>query len=186
MKKLAVYGVALAMLLSLCACDASDGQKNKDNAGNSASISSNDVETNSNKDNGAFIVPTEPLSDLEQIDSTVTDTLIATGYSIDHASAIQEILNTVGITEIEIESMTGEAESGLNSVVCYPNGYTDKDRRFFFTTEDGVLFYAGFSGEDLYDSENGGFLKNYSDVHVPEKEVHLKWMESCSHWQQVL
>ena len=174
MKKLAVYGVALAMLLSLCACDASDGQKNKDNAGNSTSTSSNDVETNSNKDNGAFIVPTEPLSDLEQIDSTVTDTLIATGYSIDHASAIQEILNTVGITEIEIESMTGEAESGLNSVVCYPNGYTDKDRRFFFTTEDGALFYAGFSGEDLYDSENGGFLKNYSDVHVPEKEVTLE------------
>ena len=39
MKKLVVYGVALAMLLFLCACGASDGQKNKDNAGNSASTS---------------------------------------------------------------------------------------------------------------------------------------------------
>lgn len=175
MKKLAILcSIAVAVLLSLSACGASEDKKSADNSGEIASTSSNSAETNSNKDNGAFILPTETLSDLEQIDSAVTDTLIASGYSINHASAIQEILNTVGITEIKIESMTGEAESGLNAIVCYPNGYTDKDRRFFFTTEDGVLFYAGFSGEDLYDSENGGYLKNYSDVHVPEKEVTLE------------
>lgn len=93
------------------------------------------------------------------------------GYSLEHASAIQEILNTVGIEFLEIESMTGDPESGLNSVVSYPNGYTDRDRRFYFTTDNGILFYAGFHNDDLYDSEKGGYLKNYNDIHVPEKAV---------------
>lgn len=174
MKKLVVYGITLAMLFQLCSCGTSGGQKNNDGTSEATSTTSNGSEANSNNDNGAFILPAEPLDDLEQIDNAVTDALIASGYSIDHASIIQEILNTVGITEIEIENMTGEAESGLNSVVCYPNGHVDRDRRFYFTTEDGVLFYAGFLDEDLYDSENGGYLKNYSDVHVPQKEVTLE------------
>lgn len=119
----------------------------------------------------AFSAEPNIQNDLQNIDRGITVSLTARDYSLEHASAIQEILNTVGITSISIENMTGEAESGLNAVVCYPNGYTDRDRRFFFTTEDGVLFYAGFSDEDLYDSEKGGYLKNYNDVHVSDKEV---------------
>jgi len=122
-------------------------------------------------DNAYYAQSTQKLSELESIDTALTDLLVEKGYSIEHATAIQEILNTIGIESLEIESMTGEAETGLNSVVSYPNGYTDRDRRFYFTTEDGVLFYAGFLSEDLYDSEKGGYLKNYNDVHVPEKEV---------------
>lgn len=119
----------------------------------------------------AYAAPETELEVLEGIDSAITTTLLQAGYSIEHASQIQEILNQVGITSIVIENMTGEAETGLNSVVCYPNGYTDRNRRFFFTTENGVLFYAGFSDEDLYDSEKGGYLKSYEDVHVPETEI---------------
>lgn len=125
----------------------------------------------------AYAQPQSQLEELDQIDARITNTLLASGYSLDHASMIQEILNTVGIESIEIESMTGEAETGLNAVVCYPNGYTDRDRRFYFTTENGTLFYAGFGDEDLYDSEKGGYLKNYNDVHVPEKEVTLEIYE---------
>ena len=83
-------------------------------------------------------------------------------------------MNTVGITSIEIDNMTGEAQNGLNAVVCYPNGLTDENRRFNFTTENGKLFYAGFLDEDLYDTDKGGYLKSYNDVHVPETQVDLE------------
>lgn len=123
------------------------------------------------EENELFEAPQENLEELEQIDSGIINALTEAGYTTEHASKIQEILNTVGVESIEIENMSGQPEEGLNAVVCYPNGYTEEDRKFFFTTENGTLFYAGFSGEDLYDSESGGFLKDYSDVHVPEKEI---------------
>ena len=146
--------------------------------GNNSSSSEGESSTNGNTSSQElYIQPQEQIEQLEQIDSAITSTLTEIGYSIEHASEIQEVLNTVGIENIEIESMTGQAEDGLNAVVCYPNGYTDRDRRFYFTTEDGVIFYAGFSGDDLYDSNMGGYLKSYGDVHVPEKEVTIEVYE---------
>lgn len=121
--------------------------------------------------NEYFVKADGAMFEFMTIDTCITDLMIEKGYSIEHATAIQEVLNTVGIEDLEIESMTGKPESGLNSVVSYPNGYTERDRRFYFTTDNGVIFYAGFLNEDLYDSEKGGYLKNYNDVHVPEKEV---------------
>ena len=71
--------------------------------------------------------------------------------------------------------MTGQAGSGLNAVVCYPNEFVDdEEHRFYFTTDNGELFYAGFLNEDLYDADKGGYLKSYSDVHVPETEVTIE------------
>lgn len=97
--------------------------------------------------------------------------LMRIGYSGDHAIEIENVLNMVGITSIEIDNMTGDAEYGLNAMVCYPNGSKDASSRFTVTTENGVVFYVGFLSEDLYDSSKGGFLKRYSDVHIPETNV---------------
>lgn len=36
------------------------------------------------------------------------------------------------------------------------------------------MFYAGFLNENLYDSDKGGYLKNYNDVYVPKKEVSVE------------
>ena len=124
-----------------------------------------------------FVTFSEKLTPLKEIEFSIARVAEAAGYSVEHASKIQEVLNAVGIESIQIEEMTGEAESGLNAVVCFPNGYSDRDRRLHFTTENGVIFYVGFSGEDLYDAENGGYLKNYGDVHIPEKEVSLEVYE---------
>lgn len=33
------------------------------------------------------------------------------------------------------------------------------------------MFYVGFLGEDLYDSEKGGIIKRYNEVHIPENEI---------------
>lgn len=133
------------------------------------------VETSgTSSEESMYIEPQSELENLEDIDSKITDALVDVGYTLEHASAMQEVLNTVGVESIQIENMTGQAEEGLNSVVAYPNDYTERDRRLYFTTEDGILFYVGFGDEDLYDTDQGGYLKNYNDVHVPEKEVTLE------------
>lgn len=115
----------------------------------------------------------EVKGDVVEIDTTLVKTLTDAGYSLENATQIAEVLNGVGINSISIEAMTGQPEKGLNAVVCYPNGETERDKRFRFTTEDGIIFYAGFLNEDLYDVEQGGYLKKYSDVHIPEKSVDM-------------
>jgi hypothetical protein len=125
------------------------------------------------QDDSPYIKEEAPSSRLAEIDSEMITTLIAAGYSLECASTIQKSLNTVGILSIEIENMTGSPMNGLNSVVCYPNGLTDRNRRFYFTTDNGELFYAGFATEDLFDVDRGGFLMSYGDVHVPETKVDI-------------
>lgn len=125
-------------------------------------------------DDSYFDTSGEIENEVVDIDTSMLKVLMDAGYSIEHATQIEEILNTIGIESIEIDKMTGEAEKGLNAVVCYANNSTDSDKRFSFTTEDGVLFYAGFRGEDLYDIDQGGYLKNYADVHIPEKTVDME------------
>lgn len=98
-------------------------------------------------------------------ENQIRDTLIEKGYTLENASSIQEILKTIGIESIKVYATSGAGtpNTSLFTVVCYPNGLTSRSKRFFFTTENGILFYAGYSGEDLYDSEKGGFLKKYDD-----------------------
>lgn len=122
-----------------------------------------------------FIVGESVSGQIEEIDTSIVSFLVNEGYTIEQAGGIQKILNTIGINNIVISSSIGSGTptSGLYSIVCYPNGYTEQNRRFYFTTEDGVLFYAGFLNEDLYDSDKGGYLKSYEDVHVPETSISL-------------
>lgn len=141
---------------------------------------SEDMELSSNEESidelgEKFFSAEEVSGTLEDVDTAIISELQRVGYTIEQASNIQQILNTIGIYSIKIESMTGKAQEGLNSVVCYPNDFLeDRDRRCYFTTEDGALFYVGFRDEDLYDADKGGFLKSYSDVHVPETEVTME------------
>lgn len=122
---------------------------------------------------------TEPLPVTEatttatppETESAMLKTLTDLGYTKDHALDIQEILNAIGIDSITLFAMTGEAESGLNAVICYANGSEDEDSRFTFTTEDGVMFYTSFKGTDLYDIEQGGIIGNYKDVHIPKTNI---------------
>lgn len=179
MKKQSAIILSVALLItSLTACGNSNSDGNsKNQPQNSQQPQQTSQQTGSDGQDGAVVTPGEnvgSIDDLGFIDNTVTCDLIDAGYSLEHASQAQSILNKIGINSIKIESMTGKPESGLNAVVCYPNGKTDRDRRFYFTTEDGVIFYAGFLNEDLYDTDKGGYLKNYNDVHVPEKEVTIE------------
>jgi len=149
----------------------------------SSTTENNQPNNETNKDNNSenkqeqgdqndyFKVDGNTNGNVTDIDMSIISVLLDAGYSMDHATAIDEILNTLGINSIEIYFMTGEAETGLNAVSCYPNGDKSDDSRFYFSTEDGVMFYAGFLSDDLYDIDQGGFIKKYGDVHIPEKEV---------------
>lgn len=171
MKKLLVL-LTLSIFLGLVGCSYADSTMEPSE---STTPSNSSVSTIQIEERGAIVAVGEPVKgELDDINTAIVEILVGVGYSVDQASVIQKILNTVGITSIQIENMTGEAASGLNAVICYPNGYTDRDRRFYFTTEDGELFYAGFLNEDLYDSDKGGFLRSYTDVHVPETEITLE------------
>lgn len=119
----------------------------------------------------ADTTPAATYETLPVVDAAISDVLLGVGYTVEHATEIQYILNTVGINSIEIYGMTGEAEVGLNAMSCFANGSDERSSRFTVTTDNGVVFYVGFLGEDLYDSERGGFLKKYTDVHIPETEV---------------
>ncbi len=164
MKKLGLLILlTLTLSITLVGCNATDVNVPQPTSGKQNEVSG-----------GIFTEPKDKLESLDEIDKTITVELMNNGYTLEQASLMQEILNTVGVESIVIEKMTGQAETGLNAVVCYPNGYTDVNRRFYFTTEDGVLFYAGFGNEDLYDSEKGGYLKKYDDVYVPEKKVTIE------------
>lgn len=117
-------------------------------------------------------VPVEAeLDKTESVRGDIYEKLVEDGYTAENSAKIQEVLNMVGIERIEIENMTGEPESGLNTVVFYPNGETEENRRALFTSDNGEIFYVGFLDEDLYDKDNGGYLKSYNDVHIPEAEV---------------
>lgn len=64
----------------------------------------------------------------------------------------------VSVTDIEIINYNGDnIKKGLNPVVCYENG--DK-KKFWFTTDNGKLFYADFRDQGLYDESKGGLIKN--------------------------
>lgn len=127
-----------------------------------------------NDGNSFFNSSGEIGNEVVDMDTSMLKVLMDAGYTLEHATKIVEILNGVGIESIKIDVMTGDPEKGLNAVMCYPNGETKRDKRFRFTTEDGIVFNAGFLDEDLYDVEKGGYLKKYTDVHIPEKTVDME------------
>lgn len=135
------------------------------------STDSNSTKPSPQKQGGAYNTDNVVEGKLPPVDDTIVKELTDAGYSVEHASELQKILNTVGITSLKIKNKTGEAEKGLNAMSCYANGSTEEKSRFTLTTENGVAFYIGYLSEDLYDTEQGGFLKKYSDVHIPNTEV---------------
>jgi len=125
------------------------------------------------KEENEFYTENVVEGDLPEVDNSIVSKLTDVGYTVEHATEIQSILNTCGITSIDIYFQTGEAEKGLNAMSCYANGSKEDKSRFTVTTEDGVPFYVGFLNEDLYDKDQGGFLMKYTDVHIPETKVDM-------------
>lgn len=129
-----------------------------------------------NKADESYFITTDTIdagTSIDDIDTNVIYVLTQIGYNVEQSSAIQKILNNVGVYSIEVIRETpDDVTKGLAPIICLANG--EDELHFWFTTEDGVLFYCGFRGENLYDSDNGGYLKKITDVHIPETEITLE------------
>ena len=68
----------------------------------------------------------------------------------------QDSINNEPDTSSKVEESTEKASNALKVV----GDTTD--------TTMSEIFYVSLNGEDLYDEEKGGYLKNFNDVHIPE------------------
>lgn len=94
------------------------------------------------------------------------------GFTIEEATEIQSIFYKIGINSISnIQKGAGDGIDKLQSFVAYANNDTKK--KFYFTVEKRVMFYAGFMDATLYDTSKGGVLTNINDVHIPETKVDM-------------
>ncbi|HHX71454.1 MAG TPA: hypothetical protein GX701_00845 [Clostridiales bacterium] len=172
MKRLTAMALAIVMVLGLAGCGTAT-VSGKPTEPITAENPSTPDSSDEKQDKAAFTAGEIANADLDLADYGADMVLFLTrlGYTVDEATAIQGILFQCGVTSIELarELKYDDISAGLSPVVCYANG--NKDMQFFFTTDDGVLFYCGFMGEDLYDTEQGGFLKQITDVHIPETEI---------------
>ena len=118
----------------------------------------------------------------KSLECDYVDVLVEQGYSEDEAQSIGDVLVSVGIDDLSIVYAEAEQEDGSRMVVCLPNNATNDRCRAYFLTENGVCVFAavnniGGNGDiytsdryTLYDTEAGGFVREYEDV-ISEIEV---------------
>ena len=144
------------LVISLSACGESDksvGETSNGLAvdGDTTDISVEEISTDSN----AFV-----------------DKLVSFGFTEKEAKENAEILLTCGIPTIENCEPTSSSAT-IDGLVAF-RGKLDDDRVVWFTVEDRKIFYVALNGEDLYDEDQGGYLKNFNDVHIPKTSIKSK------------
>lgn len=138
--------------------------------------SSNDKQDNENPTSTEEIIGEETNQQIAEISSdNFAEKLVSFGFTEEEAAENAEILRRCGIPTIDICEPT--SDNSLDSVVAF-RGKLDDDRIFIFTVDNRKIFYVALNGEDLYDAENGGYLKNFNDVHIPEKSVSVEVFNS--------
>lgn len=95
--------------------------------------------------------------------------LVSFGFTEEEATENAKILIQCGIPTISVCEPT-DPNATVDGLVSY-RGKLDDDRMIWFTVENRKIFYVSLNGEDLYDEENGGFLKNFDEVHIPETSI---------------
>jgi len=164
-KKIVVLLIPI-FILGLTACNISTDEAEDANIYN---VGSNET---SDSDKALFVEGTEIDAVLNEIRSEsdgILEKLVSFGLTTEEASAGAHILRQCGVPSIDICEPT-DPNATVDGLISY-RGKIDDDRIFMFTIENREIFYVAFNGEDLYDEDNGGFLKNFSDVHIPETEI---------------
>jgi len=151
-KKYILFTVIICCLFLLCACE-------------------NDVNEQTNAPDNEFEVFGEQTSEnLEEIaNDGIAEKLQAFGMTEDEAHKGREILLTCGVKSIEGCEPTNP-NATIDGLVAFL-WKIDNDKTVWFTVENREIFYVALNGEDLYDKDNGGYLENFSDVHIPETEI---------------
>ena len=99
------------------------------------------------------------------------ETLMSFGFTEDEAIENAKILKQCGIPSIEKCEPT-DKNATIDGLVAY-RWKMDDNRIIWFTVENRKIFYVALNGEDLYDEDKGGYLKNFDEVHIPETSVSL-------------
>lgn len=94
--------------------------------------------------------------------------LLSFGFTENEAIENAKILKQCGIPTIDICKPV--SEESIDNLVAF-RGVMDDNRTIWFTVENRKIFYISLNGEDLYDEDKGGYLKNFNDVHIPETNV---------------
>lgn len=124
-------------------------------------------------DNDTISSSVSSLEEIEEVQDIETDgiaeKLMALGMSAEEADKARTILLTCGINSIDVyEPIDPKATvDGLMVVI----GKLDENRTAWFTIDNREIFYVALNGEDLYDTDKGGFLKHFDEVHIPETYI---------------
>lgn len=125
---------------------------------------------------------TEVSVDLSDIDATITDEvkedivddgivtkLVEFGFTEDEAYEMRKLFIMCGVSSID-ECAPTDPNATIDGVASFRAEW-DKDRTFWFTVDHREVFYMSLNGTDVYDKDQGGFLINVNDVHVPESTM---------------
>ncbi len=163
-----VFLIILLSFIIFCICCGSCSTGTRDSANEAAPIvtDTSAVLTETTQPTTVTTTTSEVTEESVVDNSQLVDLLIEMGYSPENAAGIAEVLNSLEIYSIDIYfQSTTDVENGLCSITGFPNGSDNYDEVFYFTTENGVVFYVGFTDYDLYDTDShDGFIMTYTEA----------------------
>lgn len=159
-KILSILVCAFAVMVSMIACNTATKPEEKSNISKEDSASGLKVEGKPTNDK---------MDEISTDGSDFIDKLISFGFKKKEAIKNAKILMKCGIPTIDICEPTDD-KATIDGLISY-RGKLDDDRVFWFTVDHRKIFYVSLNGEDLYDEDKGGYLKNFKDVHIPETYV---------------
>lgn len=146
----------------------SDSVKNDDNQSETSQI---ETKPSENPDTNEIVGETidELMPEITAETNLFVERLISFGFTEGEATENAKILMQCGVPTISVCEPT-DPNATIDGLVSY-RGKLDDDRTIWFTVENRKIFYVSLNGEDLYDEDKGGYLKNFNDVHIPETDV---------------
>lgn len=126
---------------------------------------------NSSTETVSDSVETTPTDDeIEEIVSVdFVEKLMSFGLTEKEADEANEILLKCGVPSIDNCKPTDNTATVDGLIVFLAE--LDDSRTVWFGIENREIFYVALNGEDLYDKDKGGFLKNFDNVHIAETDI---------------
>lgn len=146
----------------------SDSVKNDDNQSETSQI---ETKPSEKPDTNEIVGETidELMPEITAETNLFVEKLISFGFTEGEATENAKILMQCGIPTISVCEPT-DPNATIDGLVSY-RGKLDDDRTIWFTVENRKIFYVSLNGEDLYDKDKGGYLKNFDEIHIPETTI---------------
>lgn len=171
--KIIIAVIAVIFIIGVLASGEPEVSETPDNNSSTQQTTQTESETDKKEDEN-FFTADKDQKDTDSIKKDfgieTTDKLRELGFTVEEATSIYNIFVKIGVNQIsDVQKGAGTGIDNLQSFVAIANN--DKQLKFYFTVENRQLYYAGFRDAALYDSTEGGVLKNIGDVHIPKTDV---------------